>query len=162
MDHRRVAAVSVGLILAVTLVSGPLVGAVDLTPASRQEFAPGTGSADVTVRSVPDAARLERGEYGSGSYYLRVPDATLRIEDVRRQPILVYKIRIPALGYVRGTTTFLSPGDEGTLELELAPDALPPDEVDRERYRAELVIVLRGADGERVLHEADVTVEVTG
>lgn len=153
--------VTVGLIAGTILVSGPLVGAVDFTHERERTFAPGSGSADVSVLSTPERARLDRGSFGSGAYYLQVPPAEVRIRAVSGQPILAYKIRIPDLGYTRSTAHFLSPEIEGRLSLTLERDAISPSEVDRESYPAELVVLLRADGGEEILYRGPVTVDVT-
>lgn len=162
MDAARAAVyATVGVILGTVVVSGPLVGAVDLTTERSGTFAPGTGSADVTVVAVPERARLEKGEFGAGAYYLRVPDATVRIDAIEGQPMLVYKIRIPDLAVTRGTTHFLDATNAGELALSLEATTFQPDEIDRASYRAELVVLVRGGDTERVLVERTITVTVT-
>lgn len=157
---RAVVYATVALILGVTLASGPLVGAVDFTTEREESFAPGTGHADVTVTSVPDRASLEKGQFGSGAYYLRVPDATVRIAAIEGQPMLVYKVRIPDLGFTRGTTHFLDGTVDGEMALSMEETTLDPDEIDREAYAAELVVLVRGGEAEDVLYRGNVTVSV--
>lgn len=163
MDDTRVAVyAAVAIILGTTLVSGPLVGAVDFTTERDETFAPGSGSADVTVISTPERAQLDRGSFGSGAYYLRVPDATVRLDAVSGQPMLVYKIRIPDLGYTRGTTHFLDSGAEGRTAVSIEEDALDPEDIDRESYPGELVLLVRADGGDEVLYRGPITVDVTG
>lgn len=162
MDDARVAVyAAVALILGTALVSGPLVGAVDFTREREDTFAPGSGSADVSVVSTPERARLDRGSFGSGAYNLRVPDATVQIAAVSGQPMLVYKIRIPDLGYTRGTAHFLDSSSEGRMTVSIEEDALDPDDIDRDSYPGELVVLVRADGGDEVLYRGPVTVEVT-
>lgn len=151
---------AVGLILAVTLVSGPLVGAVDLTHERENEAAPGSGSANATVVSVPDRVVLDKGAYGSGSYYLQVPDAVVNLTHVSSQPLLVYKLYIRELGYSHGTTHFLSPRNEGRMSVSLSRDALAPEEIQQDRYRGELLLLVRDDSGDQTLAAKNVTVLV--
>lgn len=153
---------AVGCILAVTLVSGPLVPWVDLTRADAGEDPGELGQGDATaeVVSAPGRATLTRGAYGSGSYYLEVPDATVELRDVTGRPMLIYKIRLPAKGYSRGTNHFVSAEQEGTYELSLERDAWTRDEVTRDRYEGELVVLLRDGDSDRTVYRGNVTVEV--
>lgn len=150
------------VVLVVSLASGPLVGAVEFTHASENDAPPGSGHARATVLSTPDSVALEKGEYGSGSYYLRVPDAVVRLEGVSGQPLLTYKLYIRELGYSRGTTHFLSPTSEGRMEVSLSTDAFAPDRIQQEQYRGELILRLRDDRGERTLAEKNVTVVVRG
>lgn len=154
--------VTVALIAGIALVSGPLVGAVDFTHEREKTFAPGTGSADVTVLSTPERVRLDRGSFGSGAYYLQVPAAEVRVRTVTGQPMLAYKVRIPDLGYTRSTVHFLDGDTEGRMTVSLETDSLAPEEIDRESYSGEIVVLVRADDGDEVLYRGPVTVEVTG
>lgn len=154
--------VTVALIAGTALVSGPLVGAVDFTHERAGTFSPGSGSADLAVLSTPDRARLDRGSFGAGAYYLQVPDAEVRVEAVTGQPILAYKIRIPDLGYTRSTVHFLDAETQGRLTVSIEKDALAPEEIDRDSYSGEIVVLVRTDGGEDVLYRGPVTVAVTG
>lgn len=164
MDIARVAVwLTVGIIVSVTIISGPLVGAVDFTPNTSNDdgtFAPGTGKVDVEVHSLPTEAKLEKGSYGAGAYYLRVPDATVNIKRVEGQPMLVYKLRIPEMGFSRGTTHFLDAGTAGTRNIALEEGTLAPDKVTKDSYAGELLILVRAGDGERIVTRQNVTVDV--
>lgn len=150
----------VGCILAVTLVSGPLVPAMDFTQAAPERGAIGEGNATVEVLSAPDRAELARGSYGSGSYYLTVPDATVRLAGVTGKPMLVYELRLPERGYSRGTTHFLSAAQTGTYAVSLERDSWLPEEVEQDSYEGELVILLRNGNGDRTVYRGNVTVAV--
>jgi hypothetical protein len=156
-----VVAGTVALVLAVTLVSGPLVGAVDFTPdREQQSFSPGEGTIEATVVSVPSTVTLDRGSYGSGAYYLRVPDATVDIESISGQPMLIYKLRIPDLGYARGTTHFVDESHEGRRTVSLERATIEPGKIGREQYRGELLILVRTNGEDETNARRNVTVEV--
>lgn len=156
-----VVAGTVAIVVLVTLVSGPLVGAVDFTDEpDGATFAPGSGEIDATVLSVPERARLEQGSYGSGAYYLRVPAATVDAERITGQPMLVYKLRIPALGYTHGTTHFLNGSNAGELSVTLSEGTVDPESIDREQYEGELLLLTRSDAGERTLSRTNVTVDI--
>lgn len=160
---RAVASATVLCILVVTILSGPLVGAVDLTPEAQSTPEPpiGSGALDVSVQSVPtEGVTLEKGQYGSQSFYLHVPDAQVQVESVSGQPMIVYKIRIPELGYSSGTTAFLSESNVGNHTLHIQRKALAPDRVKQESYDAELIILVRAGGEEAELVRQPVTVEV--
>lgn len=162
MDVSRLAvAATVVIIVGAAVVSGPLVDGIDLTPpASGSQAAPGTGELDVRSLSAPDSAALVKGEYGSGTYYLRVADATIDVVSVTGQPLLVYKLAIPELGYVRGTTHFMNADTTGPQRIELQQGTVDPDKVRRDRYPGKLRLIVRDDRGERTLHAANVTVHV--
>ncbi|WP_332898602.1 hypothetical protein [Haladaptatus sp. CMSO5] len=159
---RAVASATLLILLTVTIVSGPLVGAVDLTPEPQADDAPiGSGAAEVSVLSVPSAGvTLERGQYGSESFYLHAPDARVRVDAVSGQPMVVYKIRIPELGATFGTTRFLNPDTVGTHSLSLGQKAFAPERITQESYEAELIVLVRTGDDEHELVRQPVTVAV--
>ncbi|WP_338728132.1 hypothetical protein [Haladaptatus sp. DJG-WS-42] len=159
---RAVASATLLILLTVTVVSGPLVGAVDLTPESQADDAPiGSGGAEVSVLSVPsDGVTLERGQYGSASFYLHAPDARVRVDAVSGQPMVVYKIRIPELGATFGTTRFLSADDVGTHTLSLGQKAFAPHRISQDSYDAELIVLVRTGNDEHELARQSVTVAV--
>ncbi|WP_224268038.1 hypothetical protein [Haloprofundus salinisoli] len=162
---------SVLLVAALSVASGPLVGGVDFTPAgdttseSGSEGSLGAGNATVTDVSLDAAGvRLERGGYGSQAYYLRVPDATVRLQSVTGRPLLSYNVRIPALGIERSSTVFLNESytENGatTLALTLDDDPVDPERVTESSYEAELSVLLRTDSGSRTLRAVSLTVEV--
>lgn len=152
---------TVTLVLAVAAVSGPLVPGVDFTRESAEQTAPpGSGSVDARVLAVPEDAALVKGDFGAGAYYLRVADATVDVASVTGQPLLVYKLRIPAMGYVRGTTHFLSPEMDGHMAVALEEDSLDPEKVEQSSYRGELLLLVRDDADERLLYRENVTVAV--
>lgn len=156
---------AVGVILLTAIVSGPLVGAVDLT--TPRDAGPGISfgagdELDASVVSLPqDDIRLEAGRYGAGTYYLRVPDAVVDIKRVRGSPRLVYKLRIDRLGYVRATVHFVDREHEGErLHLALEPDTFAPDRIEGDAYDGTLLVVARTDRNATTLARQNVTVEV--
>lgn len=163
MTARNVVAIAVGIVLATTLASGPLVGLVDLT--GERSFASGDlgeGRATVGDLSLPDDARFERGDFGSGSYYLRVGSATADVREVIGRPILSYELSVPAHGFTTSTIVVLTPAEEGRVELALDETAFGRSEITEERYDGRLSVDVRSGGTERVLVRKNVTVEVTG
>lgn len=162
MERSRVlAAVSVVVIVGVTLASGPAVGLVDLTRPRFDAAAVGQGNATVDGVDPPRTGRFDRA-LQSESYYLQVPDARIRVTSIEGRPTVSYKLSIPALGYSRGTTHFLGPGDTGWVALSLARDTLPDSRVTESSYEGTVSLVLRYNDTERVLYDGPVAVEVAG
>ncbi|KTG09036.1 hypothetical protein AUR64_14635 [Haloprofundus marisrubri] len=161
---------SVLAVVVLSVASGPLVAGVDFTAEdtesqSAPERALGSGNATVTDVSLDlDGIRLERGDYGSQTYYLQVPDATVDLQSVTGQPILAYKIRIPALGIERSSSAFLDESytEDGptTLALSLDDGPVEPGRVTQSSYEAEVSVLLRSQSGTRVLRQVSVTVEV--
>ncbi|WP_372480586.1 hypothetical protein ACAH01_06245 [Halomicrobium sp. HM KBTZ05] len=149
----------VGLVAVTTLVSGPLVGAVDLT-SDAETPAYGSGSVTVESASLPERATLTAGRFGAGEYTLRVPDATVAITAVEGRPLLVYRLEIDERGYTRSTTHFLSTESVGSYAASMSDDTFPPDTVNRTSYEGRLQVVVRANDTSRVVAERSTTVEV--
>ncbi|MEA5387054.1 hypothetical protein VB779_08265 [Haloarculaceae archaeon H-GB11] len=150
----------VAVLLGVALVSGPLVGAVDLTHEPPADY--GEGTVTVGAVSAPDSATLDRGSYGEQSYQLEVPDATLEVTAISGRPIVAYTLSIDVLGYSRTTTHFFSERNNGTQTLSLESDTFAPDEIGNSSYDGELEIVVRDSGPERTVLRTNVTVEVEG
>jgi hypothetical protein len=162
MDRGRAAVyAAAGIILGVTLLSGPAIGLVDLTTPRYDMSGLGEGSAAVDEVELPSSVALDRG-YQSQSYYLTVPDARVRFAAVEGKPTVAYGVDIPALGYSRSTTHFLRDGTDGWTSLSLRQDTLADGRVDAERYDGRLSLVLRDSDGRTVVANRTVPVEVTG
>jgi hypothetical protein len=157
---RALAAVSVSVILGVTLLSGPLVGVIDLTQPRVDTVGLGQGSATVDDVEAPSTARLERG-FQSDSYYLEVPDARIHVASITGRPTVSYKLALPAMNYSRGTTHFLSADDTGWVAVSIEQDTFRDDQVTASSYAGNLSLVLRYNDTERVLYDRPVAVEVT-
>lgn len=149
----------VGLIVATTLVSGPLVGAVDFT-AEPDNSELGTGAATIDSVSLPDRATLTAGRFGAGEYTLRVPDATVELSAVEGRPILVYKLSIDSRGYTRSTTHFVSDRNVGRFPLSLSEDRFEPDTVEEDEYQGRLEVILRANNESREIASKAIPVEV--
>ena len=157
--ERAVLAATVGIILAVTVVSGPLVG-VSLT--SEQSFDPGSGSVDATVVSAPDTATLKQGSHGAGVYYLRADPVDLEVTNVSGQPSIIYELYLPEQGYTASSLTFIDDEATGEVAVEFDPVTMEADRVDADAYDAVLRVLVNDDRGERPVLERDVTVEVVG
>lgn len=155
--ERAVLVATVGILLGVTVVSGPLVG-VSLT--STESFDPGSGTIEATVTETPETATLERGDHGAGVYYLRADAIEVDVESATGQPSLTYELFVTELGHTKSSITFLDDDADGTLDLEFDESTLEADRVDADAYRGVLRVIANDDDGERVLVERNVTVEV--
>lgn len=148
------------IIVGTAIISGPLVNGVDFTPQS-EEFSPGSGTAEITVKSVPRTATLTRRTTRTNeSYVLRVPDATVSVSDVTGTPLLVYKIQIRELGHTRGTTLFLNSSMGGRRSLSLEQSYFEESEVSQSEYAGTATITLRSDSGEQQIYQGNVSVEV--
>jgi len=158
MDRSRLAVWGTVLVIcSVPVLSGPVVGLVDLTKAPLDGI--GDGSATVDAVEAPDTARFDRA-LSSDSYVLKVPDARIHVAAIEGRPLVSYKISIPAMSYSRATTHFLSDDDAGWVEISLASETFAPDRVSQSAYEAQLSLVLRVNDTKQTLHDGPVTLEV--
>jgi hypothetical protein len=161
---RLAATLVVAVVLVTSLLSGPLVGATDLSPAPEidDSFGPGQGSMNVTIHSVPDEARLVQSDFGAGAYSLKMAPADVTLSNIRGQPILVYKLRVSGLVFVSSRNTFVNESDKGRMSVPFADDTVQRERVNEsvEQYPAEIVIGVLANDEERVVHRTNVTVEV--
>jgi hypothetical protein len=159
MDANRILiGVAVAAAVGAAVLSGPAFsGATPAAEADAGEL--GSGSADVEVVSTPEAVRLTAPEGPTAGHDLWVPPATVRVDGVERYPALVYKLRIPALGYARSTTLFLDADSEGRRRLAIDGGTVS-GELDRERYEGELLVAVRSGADQRTLTRANVTVVV--
>lgn len=158
MNRERVVFVAtVGILLGVTVVSGPLVG-ISLT--SSETFDPGSGTIEATVTESPETATLKHGDHGAGVYYLRATPVEVEIDSVTGQPSLTYELFVTELGHTKSSITFLDGDAEGTVNLEFDASTLEADRVDSDAYTGVLRVIANDDDGERVLVERNVTVEV--
>jgi hypothetical protein len=164
MDTSRGAPVlAVGVILVGLVVAGPLVPGFEVParqePSSGLDYM-GNGSLAVTDVDIPDSATLEKGEYGAGSYELRVPDGEVRFENHTGRPILSYKLKIEAISYSRSTAYVLTEDVEAPLTLSLQEDVVDGTQIDAREYGATLTLTRRIDGNGTVVATRNVTVEV--
>lgn len=154
---------TVALVVVTTVLSGPVVSAVDLTSERTLEGADlGEGRLTIGDLSVPDDVVIERGDFGAGTYYLRVPSATAELQTVVGRPILSYEVSIRELGFTRSSVSVLSPANEGTYELTLDEAPFGQSEIREDSYAGELSITARYGGTEHVVERRNVTIEVVG
>lgn len=140
------------------IVSGPFVGAVDLT---RAETPPGTGTAEVTVESVPAAdIVLERGEFDAGRYHLTALPAVVSVGSVEGNPVLRYSVDIPNLWFTVSSRYELAGSGGDRVELRPNPSGVSPQRVTQDRYNATVSIWLQTDDLQRDLVQQQIVIEV--
>ncbi|MCY4731531.1 hypothetical protein KY092_13305 [Natronomonas gomsonensis] len=156
-SDRAVVAATIAVVIGVSVASGPLVG---LSLTDEQSFAPGSGTANVTVETVPDTATLTQSNYGSGPYTLRLDPARIRVSTVSGQPTIAYELAVEGLNHSRTSVTFLDDGYEGRYDLAFSPSTIAPDRVDETRYDGMVRVYVYDERSDRLLVERNVTIEV--
>lgn len=160
---RAIPFVAIVIVLAGTLLSGPLVPGVDFTHVRETESGlDSLGSGNITVgnSTLPDKAVLQRGSYGAGSYRLQVPDATVEVKAYTGRPIISYGIDIDEIGYSRNSIRILVNETESRLTLPLKEDTLDKGQLENDEYDAQLTLLTRAGGNETVVATRNITVEV--
>lgn len=161
-DERGIVIGVVAIVGLTAIVSGPLVGVVDLTSAESGDGSVGvSGSVTVGDVTLPERAELASGRFGSETYYLHVPDARVELQRAIGQSILTYRLSIPELGFTREAVFFVSERDEGTFTLSTDETTVDPERVANDSYAGELTVNARNDAGSRILANETIAVEVT-
>jgi hypothetical protein len=151
--------VTLVLILGTGVLSGPLVGGVDLTPdPAEPQF--GDGTVEVTSIELPENATLLTPRFGAGKATVRVPPARLQLTNVSGSPRLMYIIEIQGLTYTRSTATTVTAENEGTFDLTIEDGQLTADQISNSRYRGELTVEMWSNGCSRQLAQQNISVEV--
>jgi hypothetical protein len=147
------------LVLVAGFAFGPAVPGLALS-SSAQEYEPASGSVNVSVSELPDTLSLDRNGFGSGTYQLQSSSVVTNVSGVSGNPLVVYDIRIPGLGYNKETYRILSPDVDGTLTIRASSDTVQPGRVNASSYAATVTVLVRSDVGTRVVATSNVTVEV--
>ncbi|WP_225333142.1 hypothetical protein [Halomicrobium urmianum] len=157
MSVRALEVAVVGIVLTTLAASGP-AGLLDAP--THRPTALGDGTADAEVASLPaDDLRIDPGRFGTGTWYLRVPAATVAVNAVEGTPRLIYRVEVPALDLTAEAKRLIEPGDERTVRL--APDdvGIGPDAPDGP-VEAQVTVAVQSFEDHQTIHERNVTVEV--
>lgn len=158
---RRLQFGTVAVILVAVLLSGPLVGVVDLTPESRGAADIGDGTANVTVVGDPTAGlAITPGRFGTNVSYLRIPPAAVDVDRVEGRPRLLYLVRVPDLGFERSVTEPLDQRVGGRVALRIDARAFAHARVQSENYNTTVVVRVQSFTETRTVYRRNATVPV--
>ncbi|AQL43095.1 hypothetical protein BV210_10380 [Halorientalis sp. IM1011] len=158
---RRLQFGTAAVVLAVLLLSGPLVGIVDLTPESRGAAELGAGTANATVVGDPTAElAITSGRFGTNVSYLRIPPASVDVDRVEQRPRLLYVVRVPQLDFERSVTHPLDESVDGRVTLRMDDRAFPNRVIRTDSYRATVIVRVQSFDGTRTIYRRNATVPV--
>lgn len=155
MSGNRVVGLTVLVVLTVVLVSGPLVG-VSLTDGDAADGEP--SHVTVSVDSVPERATLAPNRHNDELYHLRADSVHITATNVSGRPTVIYRLEVPALNHTRSTGMFIP--ESGSYEVGFDPSNIEAERVEKDRYEGIIVVKAFDADGDRVLVNRSVTVEV--
>lgn len=159
MDAATGVSLAAGAVVVVALVlTGPLVGAVDVGGTDRSELGDGTATVEAVSPEHPPA--VTPGRFGTGVAYLRIPDVRVRLSSVSGRSRLVYRVSVPALGFERVGNRRLAPDARGTVTVGMADRAFEYARLDHEAYAASLAVRVQSFAVDRTVYRANVTVEV--
>lgn len=123
----------------------------------------GDGTANVTVTSLPsERIHLDRGRFGTNVTYLRVPDARVRVTDVRGTSRLLYRVQLPALDIDAVSRTYITTGDDGAHTLRGPTQGIEFRSVPEPRYDATVTIRVQSFEIDKTVVRVNATVEVEG
>lgn len=122
----------------------------------------GSGTADVTVESVPASeVTLTRGMFDSGTYHLDAPPAYVTADRVDGNPVVKFALDVPALGLIDATFYELHGRAGDTVALSFSKNELSPKRVTDDEYDATLSVWLQEEGGRfTTLYQRQITVEV--
>ncbi|WP_416840406.1 hypothetical protein [Haloferax sp. DFSO52] len=153
-------------ICVVTVVSGPLVQAVDLTPDVEREYvgleaySKGGSLTASNITIAEEGYQLKKGVAGSGIYTTSFPEARLHIDSIDGSVFLVYAVDIPALGYTIQTSHGVDGDSPQDVVIEPPQSQTQAKDVTQDQYRAIASVSVRSGETKRELASQNVTVEV--
>lgn len=156
MSERAVLVIGVGLVLALTLATGP-VGLIEITDREGAQNL-GSGTVSATVLDEPDRITLEPTDDGQRLYTVSVPEIRVELSEVSGNPLLSYALSLDEIGFGTESVQLLEGASHQTVTMELSTDPLQQHEVEQ-LTEAGLTLRVR-ADSDRVLFEKTVPVEV--
>ncbi|WP_299266898.1 hypothetical protein [Halorientalis sp.] len=153
--------VTVAVVLAILVLSGPLVGVVDLTPETRSAAQLGGGTANVSVVDDPTAdLAITPGRFGTNVSYLRVPPAVVDVDRVEGRPRLLYLVQAPRLDFERSVAEPLNGTVDGRVAVRMDDRAFERASVPNDSYVVTVTVRVQSFDGTRTVYQRNATVPV--
>ncbi len=157
---RALEGVAVAVVVCGLALSGPAVGL--LAPTADTPATVGDGNATVADVTIRGDVVVDRGRFGSGVNYLRLPDARVDVAELRGEPRLIYEVRVPGLDVEATTIEQLGPGRAGASRLRPDDRALAPGTASERSYAATVTVRVQSFELDRTVYRANRTVEVVG
>jgi len=150
---------AISIVLVTLIVTSPVVGILDVTERNPTTVGDGTATASVE-RLDTDALTIDRGRFGTRVMYLRIPEATVAVTDVRGRPRIVYRIRVPELGVDTTSTELLKSASPTSVRLGPRDRGLDPAAVSDENYHGIVTVRVQSFERDRTVYETNETIEV--
>lgn len=157
---RVVAAATVAFVLVGAVLTGPLLGIFE-PPPQTDEVGDGTAQVGAVSVATEDIA-VTYGRFGTDTWYLRAPDAVVRIDRTDGRSQLVARLRVPELEVDEVTRQSVPPGGTGRYTLSHGSIALGPDRPTGGPFRGRLTVSVQSFRGDRTVFNETVTVEAAG
>lgn len=158
MDRQRALRwTAVAVVCLSLLASGPAVGVLE--PTRDRPATVGTGNATAADVRPSGGVALERGRFGTGVLYLRIPEVRVAVASVTGHPQLRYTVDAPGLSVRESVTRVID--DPGIHRLALSDRAMPPDSVSAGEHRVTLTVRVQSFDGDRTVFERTARVGVS-
>ena len=151
----------IGVVVVILLLTSPLVNVLGVTAQNPTTIGDGTATASVE-RLDTDALTIDRGRFGTGVVYLRIPEATVSVTDIEGRPRVVYQIRVPELGVDAVTTELLTGDGPTTVRLGPRDRGLDPAAVTNRTYRGVVTVRVQSFEQDRTVYAVNETIEVSG
>jgi len=149
----------ISVVLVTLIVTSPVVGILDVTERNPTTVGDGTATASVEQFDT-DALTIDRGRFGTRVMYLRIPEATVAVTDVRGRPRIVYRIRVPELGVDTTSTELLTGAGATNVRLGPRDRGLDPAVVSDENYHGIVTVRVQSFEQDRTVYETNETIEV--
>ncbi len=136
---------TVGLILATLVVTGPV--GVDVVASGEERLGEGTASVTI-VQPTAEEIRVTQGRFGSGVWYVRLPDLVVDVDGVEGRPRVQYAIAVPALGVDTTETELLTA--PGRVRVPVDDRALA-DRPENATYRGSVRVRVQSLTAEKTV-----------
>jgi len=149
------------LVLVLAFLFGPVVPSVALSSQSGDHVVPASGTVNVTVEEMPDELTISKRSFGAGTYGIESNAVRTTVSEVAGNPLVVYRLRIPALEFDKQTYRILSTDVSGALEIRHQPITFQPYQITQKSYQATVTVLVRDEDGKRIVEKRQITIRVT-
>jgi hypothetical protein len=155
---RTVELIAICLIVGTTVLTGLSTGTNG--PGQYEATELGDGDATVSQITLPlDEFKLDKGRFGTTVYYLRMPDARIRVQNVTDSPRLVYRIQTPELGIDKAKTRILPDRTHGLVTVTGEDTAIPAGQLPNGSVSTQVTVRVQSFETDRTVYNKSIAVE---